>query len=269
MTDVAKLLSADVARRLLEKRSPLTSLEICRHVLALENLSPGLAEKLAEAFLSDDPRFCRLPEGAWVLTEALEKTVPLERALFVVVDVETTGFSPPADRIIELGCVRVADGRVMDEFSTLVNPRRPVPGMITGLTGITYAMVADAPTFGQVAESFLDFLDDAVFVAHNAPFDWRFIQNEIALATGRKLLNRRLCTRCMAKKLCPELSHRKLDDLACFFNLDFGNKRHRALGDALVTAKALLKLIERAREKGIESLQALSEYLKPHKSSKK
>ncbi len=269
MTDVAKLLSADVARRLLERRSQLTSLEICRQVLAIENLSPELAEQLAAAFLSDDPRFRQLPEGPWVLAEAAEKPIPLERALFVVVDVETTGCSTPADRIIELGCVRVAGGRVKDEFSTLVNPRRPVPGLITSLTGISYAMVSDAPTFDQVAESFLDFMDDAVFVAHNAPFDWRFIQNELALTTGRKLLNRRLCTRWMAKKLCPELSHRRLDDLACFFNLDFGNKRHRALGDALVTAKALLKLIERAREKGIESLQALYEYLKPHQSSKK
>ncbi len=269
MTDVPKLLSADTVLELLEHGAGLTSLEICRQVLAIQTLSPEMAEHLAGTFLADDPRFNRLPEGTWVLAQAAEKQVPLKRAAFVIVDVETTGFCPPADRIIELAAVRVDNCAIVDEFTSLINPGRPVPGPITGLTGITYQMVADAPAFKQVADSFLDFLDDAVFVAHNAPFDWRFIQSELALARGRKLLNRRLCTRVMAKKFCPELSHRTLDDLACFFNLDFGSSRHRALGDARVTAEILLKLVERAGEKGIETLQALFEYLKPRKSRKK
>ena len=269
MTDVPKLLSAEAARRLLEQNAGLSSLEICRQVLAIEKLTPGIAEQLAAAFLDEDPRFRRLPDNTWALTEAADKPLPLERAVFVVVDVETTGVSPPADRVIEVGAVRVSNCSISGEFSTLVNPGRPIPGPITSLTGITWDMVADAPTFAQVAESFLEFLDDAVFVAHNAPFDWRFIQSEIALATGRKLLNRRLCTRMLAKRLCPELSRRSLDDLARFFNLDFGNNRHRALGDARVTAEALLVFIERAGEQGIESLPALDEYLKSRKSGKK
>ncbi|MBN2289242.1 MAG: 3'-5' exonuclease [Candidatus Glassbacteria bacterium] len=269
MTDVPKLLSADLALELLENTSGLSSLEICQQVLAIRSLSPGMAERLSAALLFGDPRFSRLPDGNWVQAGAAAESVPLEEAVFVVVDVETTGFRPPADRVIEVAAVRVAGGAAVEEFSTLVNPGRPIPGPITGLTGITWDMVARAPEFSQVAEDFLDFLGDSVFVAHNAPFDWRFIQSEVSLAAGRRLLNRRLCTRHMAARLCPELSRRSLDDLARFFNLDFGQRRHRALGDARVAAEALLLLVARAKELGIENLATLFECLEPRKTRKK
>jgi DNA polymerase III epsilon subunit family exonuclease len=269
MTDVPKLLSADLALELLEKTSGLSSLEICRQVLAIQSLSEKMAQSLAETFLSGDPRFRRLPDATWAPAREREKSVSLAREVFVVVDVETTGFSPPADRVIEVAAVKVSNGEILDQFSTLTNPCRPVPGQITGLTGITHSMVAEAPTFRQVAQDFLDFLGNAVFVAHNAPFDWRFIQSEISLATGRKLLNQRLCTMRLAKKLCRELSRCNLDHLACFFNLDFGENRHRALGDARVTAEILLILLDRARENGIENLPALIKYLEPLKRMKK
>jgi DNA polymerase III epsilon subunit-like protein len=113
----------------------------------------------------------------------------------------------------------------------------------------------------------VDFLGDAVFVAHNAPFDWRFVQNEVVLSTGRKLLNRRLCTRAMARRLVPELERRSLDELARFFNLSF-SARHRALGDAEVTAELLLLLCERARERGIDTQASLFELVAPQKRRK-
>ncbi|HLA39242.1 MAG TPA: 3'-5' exonuclease [Candidatus Glassbacteria bacterium] len=249
--------------RLLEA-GPLSSVEICRRVLMLERAPALLADSVVAAMLEPDPRFERLGDGRWAacggrLSPAMEE---LSRVSFVVVDVETTGFRPPADRVIELGMVRVEQGQVVDSFETLLNPRRPIPGPITSLTGISWEMVSGSPTFEKICSTFLGFLGDSVFVAHNAPFDWRFVQSEVILATGCRLLNPRLCTRILARRLLPEVDRRSLDELARFFNLGF-TARHRALGDALVTAEILLRLLERALEKGINTLDGLYELLRP------
>jgi DNA polymerase III epsilon subunit family exonuclease len=263
MTDVAKQISLERALELL-RDGPLSGEEICRRVLALENLPAALAEPLCRSMLGADPRFLALGDGTWALSgfSPAGPELCLREATYVVVDVETTGFSPPADRVIEIGCVKVREGRVVEEFETLINPRRPIPGPITSLTGISPSMLVDQPTFSEVCGGFLEFLGGAVFVAHNAPFDWRFIQSEVALAEGRTLLNHRLCTRAMARRLLPEISRYSLDELARFFNLEF-TLRHRALGDALVTAEVLLRFIERAAERGIANLAGLIELLKP------
>ncbi|MEA2062517.1 MAG: 3'-5' exonuclease [Gemmatimonadota bacterium] len=273
MADVSDSSSVELARQLLEKSDvPLTSIELCRQVMALPGLEPGMAGRLAGTLLSGDPRFVHSGRGVWSLAEVTEPVPVLEifdHCEFVVIDVETTGMSPPTDRVIEVACVKIAGGAVVDEYSTLVNPGRQVPWIITRLTGITGQMVSSAPSFGSVAERFLDFLGEAVFVAHNAPFDWRFIQSEVRLARARRLVNRTLCTRRLTVKLVPELSRRRLGDLAEFFNLDFDGCRHRALGDARVTARALLILLERAREKGIDDLTALEVFLQPARTRKK
>jgi len=265
MTHVPK---NSVVERVLElvKLRPLPEVEICRRGLGIKRLSVEMAKHLAQTLLGADPRFRRLADGCWTVTDYKEKgaSVSLEQATFVVVDVETTGFSPPRDRVIELGLVKLHRGHVVDEYETLVDPCRPVPASITSLTGITQSMVEGRPTFKDVCQSFLTFLGDAVFVAHNASFDWRFIQSELALASASTLLNSRLCTKAMARRLLPEIERRSLDELARFFNLRF-SARHRALGDARVAAMLLLRLIERAREKDITTLAELFEYLKPRK----
>lgn len=254
-------LSAELALEILAD-GPLGPEDICRRALALRELSQTLAERLCLALMGDDPRFRRRPDGLWEPVVQTAADGLLARASFVVVDVETTGFRPPGDRVIELGCVRLRDGRMTDRFETLLNPRRPVPGPITGLTGISWSMLADKPTFEQICPEFLDFLGDSVFVAHNAPFDWRFIQSEVSLAVGRKLLNQRICTRAMSRRLLPEVRGHGLDEVARFFNLEFEG-RHRAFGDALVTAEVLLRFLDRAAERGITTLAALMELLKP------
>lgn len=263
MAFVHKLSAVEQALDLL-KDEPLSGQEICRRVLSLKQATREMTECLAHTMLGSDPRFSRLPNGKWAASEYGEKHEPLEleQATYVVVDVETTGFMPPADRVIELGMVRVSQGRIAERYETLINPRRPIPGPITSLTGISCDMLADRPTFAQVCDEVVRFLGDAVFVAHNVSFDWRFIQSEIALAAGGRLLNRKLCTRRLARLLLPELDRRSLDELALFFNLSF-LARHRALGDALVTAEILLRFIERACERGINTLPALFDSIKP------
>src|SRR5690349_24652801 len=94
------------------------------------------------------------------------------------VDLETTGTVPTEDRVTEIGIVRVVDGRLAEEWSTLVNPERPIPEEIQALTGISNAMVRGAPTFAQLAEEVRGRLEGHLFVAHNARFDYGFIKNE-------------------------------------------------------------------------------------------
>ena len=263
MVVVPKHTSLELALKLL-RSGPLNGQEICSKVLSLSNVSEKMAQRLARTMLAEDPRFRCLSDGRWAIAEnwQTDPEQSLIDTVFVVVDVETTGFSPPSDRVIEIGMVRVAGGRIIDSYETLINPRRPVPRGITGLTGIEGEMLRDCPTFTQVCEEVVCFLGDAVFVAHNAPFDWRFMQSEISLASGKEMLNRRLCTRSLAARLLPELKRRSLDQLAYFFNLSFP-ARHRALGDALVTAELLLRFLDRADEKGVNTLSGLFELLKP------
>ena len=100
------------------------------------------------------------------------KGLLVQDATFVVVDVETTGMDPETDRITEIAMMKIRDGTLQDEFSTLINPLIPIPEFITRLTGIDDLMVQDAPTARDVAPTIAEFLGDAIFVAHNAPFDW-------------------------------------------------------------------------------------------------
>ena len=135
------------------------------------------------------------------------------------------------------------DGSIVDEYRTLVNPERPIPSYITALTNITWEMVRDAPRFADVASEVARVLGGAVFVAHNAPFDWRFVGAELNRA-GVPLSGRTLCTVRMARKLVPELRSRSLDSLIYFFNIPI-EARHRAYGDARATAELFRLLLDR------------------------
>lgn len=149
------------------------------------------------------------------------------------VDVETTGSSPTRERVTEIGLVRVdvdGDATRVDEWSTLVNPGVPIPPEIEWLTGITNAMVRAAPPFEAVAQDLIDRLDGAVFVAHNARFDYGFLRAEFARA-GLAFHAKTLCTVRLSRALDPDRSPHTLDALIDRFGLA-GEQRHRALGDA-------------------------------------
>ena len=255
---------------------PLPSIEVARRVLGITG-GAGAAAVAVFTLLGGDPRFRVDAQGVWSVApppdpEAPVPSRPLREEQFVVVDVETTGGAPSrGHRVTEVAAVRVCGGQVHDTFCTLVNPERPIPGMITGLTGITNAMVADQPRFAEVARQVSSAIEGSVFVAHNAAFDWRFICHELGLATGMTLSGRQLCTVRLSRRLLPQLPSRTLDGLALFFGVEI-ESRHRALDDAVATAHVLLRLIDLAEEQGVtdwEGLQKLLRRRRPRRSRRR
>ena len=155
----------------------------------------------------------------------------LDRAL-IFLDLETTGATAHVDRITEIGLVEVDQGRHVGEWSSLVNPERPIPAMIESLTGITDAMVADAPTFAQLAGDLYQRLAGKTLVAHNARFDFGFLRNEFR-RVGLKYAPDVLCTVRLSRRLYPQERRHNLDSVIARHGLSCDN-RHRALADARV-----------------------------------
>ncbi|MBI4341683.1 MAG: DNA polymerase III subunit epsilon [Candidatus Omnitrophica bacterium] len=154
----------------------------------------------------------------------------LEELSLAIVDVETTGSLALDDRVIEVGLYRIERGRVAQTFSTLVNPERPIPPMITYLTGITDEDVAPAPAFGDIAGRLRQLLEGCVFVAHNAGFDYGFVRQEFA----RHRIDyaaERLCSVRLSRLLYPHHRHHNLGALIERFQFPCA-RRHRALDDA-------------------------------------
>lgn len=180
---------------------------------------------------------------------------------YVVVDVETTGGRAfGGDRITEIAAVVVERGEITQVYETLVNPQRSIPPMITAITNITWDMVKDAPTFREIVPSVAAALRGRVFVAHNATFDWRFVSSEIGRATGERLDGRRVCTVRLARRVLPTLSRRSLDHLARYYGVEI-TARHRAGGDAVATAKVLVRLLRDAADRGCATWAALEALL--------
>ncbi|HVF40915.1 MAG TPA: 3'-5' exonuclease, partial [Gemmatimonadaceae bacterium] len=124
------------------------------------------------------------------------------------------------------------------------------------LTNITWDMVKDAPTFDRIASRVIDILSGKVFVAHNAPFDWKFVSTEVRRASGTSLYGRRLCTVKLARQVLPQLSRRSLDYVANYYGVEI-TARHRAGGDALATAGCLIRLLNDAADRGCTTWQEL------------
>lgn len=179
------------------------------------------------------------------------------RDTFVVFDLETTGFSPTRNRIIEIGAVKVENGKITDRFSTFVNPRIPIPMRITELTGIEDSMVADAPEIETVLPEFLAFCKGCVLVAHNADFDYSFIckkGQEQGLDTEFTVVD----TVGIARVLFPHLARYTLDNVAKVLKISLVN-HHRAVEDAEATAEIFEKMIPYLEKQGICDLDALYE----------
>ena len=176
---------------------------------------------------------------------------------FVVFDLETTGFSPTRNRIIEIGAVKVEHGEITDRFSTFVNPQIPIPPRITEVTSIEDSMVADAPTIETVLPEFLDFCKGCVLVAHNAGFDYGFICKkgaEQGLDTEFTVVD----TVGIARVLFPHLARYTLDNVAKVLKISLIN-HHRAVEDAEATAEIFEKMIPLLEKEGITDLDGLYE----------
>ncbi len=159
---------------------------------------------------------------------------------YVVVDVETTGGRPGLHRVTEIGAVKIKGGDIIEEWSSLINPQRSIPANITRLTGITQEMVADAPIFAEVVDSFEAFMGDAIFAAHNVNFDYGFISAEFQMV-DRRFRHPKICTCASMRKLYPGHRSYSLKNLCRDFNIDL-TSHHRALCDAKAAA-GLLRLI--------------------------
>ncbi|MDA8233744.1 MAG: PolC-type DNA polymerase III, partial [Clostridia bacterium] len=183
--------------------------------------------------------------------------VELARGEYIVFDLETTGFSPNVNEIIEIGAVKVLDGTVTQRFSSFVKPEHPIPYEITQLTGITQDMVAEAPPISEVLPRFMEFAGDGVLVAHNAFFDTGFLRVKLSQYLGRSLDNPILDTLGLARALLPNLKNHKLKTVTSEFEITLEN-HHRAVDDAEATTQVFLKLLNLCQEQNITSLEQVN-----------
>ena len=271
-------LSARAAQRLAS--GPLDPVTLMRDVCKVDRLQADAAERMALALLSSHPEFVRLPSGHWALAAGLappsgasasggpggaraagSESSSLFDVNFAVVDVETTGTSPASgDRITEIAIAHVRGGELVDVYAQLVNPQRPIPPYITQLTQISWEMVRDQPLFSDIASTVVDRLEGQVFTAHNAAFDWRFVADAVDRGIGHVLSGPKLCTVRLARLLLPALPRKSLDHVTRYFGIDIA-ARHRAEGDAVATAQALVRMLRIAEEQGVCSWPALERRL--------
>jgi DNA polymerase III epsilon subunit family exonuclease len=237
--------------------------EIVDAVFKVSHIDEELAGLLVGDLVKNDRRF-KIIDGQTVELQPDDcESRLLEELDFVVVDIEATGAKMPPNRIIELGAYRIRGGRIVDEFITLVNPEISIPRFVIALTGITNEMVKQASLFAEVAPKWLEFVEDAVLIAHNAPFDTNFLNHEISrVYPGHRMLNPHLCTVTLSRRAVPGLANYRLETVADHFSIPILN-RHRAGSDALATAEVFLRILARLEEHGVRDLAATRNFQSP------
>lgn len=240
-----------------------TATQIVDVVFKLSHVDEELASLLVADLVKDDRRF-KVLDGQTIELQPNEIDSRLLNELdFVVVDVEATGAKTPPNRIIELGAYRIHQGQIVDTFLTLVNPEIPIPRFVMALTGISNEMVKDVPLFAEVVPRWLNFVSEAVLVAHNALFDTSFLNHEISrVYPGHRMVNPHLCTVKLSRQAIPGLDNYRLDTIADHFSIPIVS-RHRAGSDALATAHIFLLLLSRLEERGVKNLAAARIFQSP------
>lgn len=251
------------------REAPRPTGELARRVFDLKQAPEGLAARLVYDLLGGDRRVTVSADGIWSVAPARSpaeegadeagSSSRLSELEFAVVDVETTG-STREDRVMEIACVHVADGRIGAKYSTLVDPGCGIPPYISRMTGIDETMVQAAPRFEEISTVVRRALNGRVFVAHNVRFDWRFVASEMQRTRSEVPNGDRLCTVRFAKRMLPGLRRWGLDALIEYYDLEC-RARHRAWGDALVTAELLLLLLEAADRRGVQTWDQLQRVL--------
>ena len=199
---------------------------------------------------------------------SLEEGVALSDVTFCVVDLETTGGSPVTSSITEVGAVKYRGGERLGTFNTLVNPRQPIPPFITHLTGIDDLGVATAPPIEEIVPALAEFLSGSVFVAHNARFDFGFVNAALTALDYEPVPNPPVCTARLARRVVwPDVPNVRLDTLAQYFHCAV-RPTHRALPDAEACAEVLHGLLDLGGRLGIMTLgdlhQAVRARGRPH-----
>ncbi len=200
------------------------------------------------------------------MTQDTLYNTPLRDLPYSVVDLETTGTKPGVNQIIEIGIVKIVNNEIIDTYQTFLNPGVEIPPFISQMTGITNSDVEYAPILPDVAPTILPLIENSIFVAHNAAFDYNFLQKNLRLA-GFEFASPKICTVQLSRKLIPQLSHHTLDDLARHFHIEIPN-RHRALDDALATGKSLINMFDILIEGGKKIFGALQELTTPAETKK-
>jgi DNA polymerase-3 subunit alpha (Gram-positive type) len=183
------------------------------------------------------------------------------KAGYIVLDIETTGLSRHAHRITEIAALRVENFQVVNKFETLINPQTPIPSFITSLTGITNSMVKDAPVIEDVMPKFMKFVKDDPFVAHCATFDHGFLKHNAQIHLNKELVNQKICTMKLSRRLVPELRSYKLSCLCEHFSIT-NDAAHRAMGDVKVTHQVFSELLNIMGKKGIEKQEQVLDFQK-------
>ena len=169
----------------------------------------------------------------------------IDELTFSVVDTETTGMSHIFNRVIDIGIVKVKNGKIIDKYETLIDPEQNLDYWITKYTRLRDADLVGKPKFIDIGHEILDFIKESVFVAHNVYFDYLFLKREMK-RIGNDFTFPKLCTVQLSKKLLPDLEQANLDSLSEYFGIKIIN-RHRALPDAEATAEILVNFIEKAK----------------------
>ena len=185
------------------------------------------------------------------------KTGAIEDTTFVVFDLETFGLNSHKNEIIEIGAIKLKGARIVDTFSSFVNPNKIIPKKISELTHITQDMVDNAPTIEDVLPKFLEFTKDAVMVAHNSAFDMGFIRRDAKKYMGIDYKPPIIDTLQMARDLYPDLKGYNLDRLNKTFKLSLEN-HHRAIDDAQSTAKLFIMFLEKYIENGVVNVENMN-----------
>src|SRR5438067_3647085 len=259
-------LRLDAADRLVElveeRRGPVFVEEAAGRLFALRHAPVGMARSLLEEVVGEDSRLAWRGDAVG-LADPPGAERPLDRATFVVVDLETTGLRPGSARICEIGAVRVRELELEEEFDLLVDPGVPIGPAISALTGLRDADLRGSPHPAIAVRRFLEFAGDAVLVAHNARFDLAFIDRETERLTGGRLAGPVVDTVGLARRLLEGRSRRAgLGSLAQFFGTA-ARPCHRALPDAQATAEILLQLIGLAQERGARTVADLVDLAAP------
>ena len=168
--------------------------------------------------------------------------------MYAIIDIETTGGSPEKDKITEIAIIIHNGNRIVEHFSTLINPERSIPQFISKLTGISNEMVCQAPTFAQVAKRIVEITANKIFIAHNVSFDYNFIRNEFK-QLGYEFKRKQICTVKLAQELIPGLKSYSLGNICSEMKIII-NDRHRAEGDAIATTQLFEKLLFIKQQQG-------------------
>ncbi len=247
---------ADKLCDLLARRGrPLETGHVVAQVLRMRTCPERLQRRLVAEIVDGDPRLTWRGRDLVGLAPPGWAATTLDEATFCVLDIETTGGAPGRSKITEIAAVRLRGGASIDRFEVLVDPGGPIPAPITRITGITDAMLVGQPRIEEALERFVAFVGDDVMVAHNAPFDFRFLNYERFRIAGRYFTQPWLDTLVIARRLLRQrLDRFDLGTLAEWAGTAV-RPSHRALPDAEATAELLVRLLALLAERGHTTLE--------------